>query len=234
MEARYTLGRPTGGGAKDESGVRFKHGRGFGNVQFRARRGNVRLDGNEAIGNGRFGRRFGSGTVVGEERDPARGGLGEAVDEEQGGLRVEALEPGVFLQMRVAVGGSDGERGAARAAVEEVRLKHRPVQCGGVLGRRFAEVGVHKEPVAGVLRIAARVASRLSSERKARIFSPGRFTTTSATIVSSEKTRSAMKSLTVSAVAWMSPIGTCGPLGAAAWAIWFRPKSYVISLRDLY
>ena len=64
--------------------------------------------------------------------------------------------------------------------------------------------------------------------------SPGRFTTTSATIVSSEKTRSAMKSLTVSAVAWMSPIGTCGPLGAAAWAIWFRPKSYVISLRDLY
>ena len=76
--------------------------------------------------------------------------------------------------------------------------------------------------IAGVLRIAAKVASRLSSERKARIFSPGRFTTTSATIVSSEKTRSAMKFLTVSAVARMSPIGTCGPLGAAARAIWFR------------
>ena len=117
------------------------------------------LDWQKAVGGGGLGGLCAvgaDGAVVGEERDPSRGGLGEAVYEEQGGLGVEAFEPGVFLQVRVAVGRADGQRGAARAAVEEVRLKHRPVQCGGVLGRRFAEVGVHKEPVAVRRRVSRR------------------------------------------------------------------------------
>ena len=81
--------------------------------------------------------------------------------------------------------------------------------------------------ISGVLTICESAASFLSSEASIlRVAAPGRSTTTSDSIVSSENTKSAMKSLTVSAVWCSSARGmvakTGGALGITASATWPR------------
>ena len=70
--------------------------------------------------------------------------------------------------------------------------------------------------ISGVLTICESAASFLSSEASIlRVVSPGRSTTTSESIVSSENTKSAMKSLTVSAVWCSSARGMVAKTGGA-------------------
>ena len=89
--------------------------------------------------------------VVGEDAAPGGGGGGEAGEQVGEGVGVEAVEPGVFLQVQAGDARFQRQGSAAGAAVEVVGFENgREEGLAAVFGK-VADFGAQEEQVAGVL-----------------------------------------------------------------------------------